>query len=107
MTSRKKPGAAFWATVVVVVAALIGYPLLLGPACWLAGDNETALGTVTVVYYPILWVGRISRSAENQGIVNDWIEWYATRGRKDGAWPVLLMDGTRAWAVPPDPDPGP
>jgi len=33
MTSHKKPGPAFWATVTVVVA-LLGYPLSFGPACW-------------------------------------------------------------------------
>jgi len=34
MTSdRKKPGVAFWATVVVAVA-LVAYPLSFGPACW-------------------------------------------------------------------------
>jgi hypothetical protein len=32
MTSdRKKPGVAFWATV-VLVAVLVGYPLSFGPA---------------------------------------------------------------------------
>jgi hypothetical protein len=36
MTSdRKKPGVAFWATVVLVVV-LVGYPLSFGPAAWLA-----------------------------------------------------------------------
>jgi hypothetical protein len=34
MTSRKKPGLAFWATVVVVVV-LVAYPLSFGPACWI------------------------------------------------------------------------
>jgi len=33
--SRKKPGVAFWATVVVVVV-LVGYPLNFGPAFRLA-----------------------------------------------------------------------
>jgi hypothetical protein len=32
MTSHRKPGVAFWATVVLVVA-LVGYPLSFGPAC--------------------------------------------------------------------------
>ena len=35
MTDRKKPGLAFWATVVVVLA-LVVYPLSFGPACWTA-----------------------------------------------------------------------
>ena len=34
MTSDRKPSAAFWATVVVVVA-LVAYPLSYGPAWWL------------------------------------------------------------------------
>jgi hypothetical protein len=33
MTSRKKPGVAFWTTV-KVVAVLVAYPLSFGPACW-------------------------------------------------------------------------
>jgi hypothetical protein len=33
MTSHKKPGVAFWATVVVVVVLL--YVASFGPACWL------------------------------------------------------------------------
>jgi len=32
MTVRKKPGVAFWATVVMVVV-LVLYPLSFGPAC--------------------------------------------------------------------------
>jgi hypothetical protein len=32
--SRKPPSPAYWATVVVVVA-LVAYPLSFGPACWL------------------------------------------------------------------------
>jgi hypothetical protein len=39
MTSRKKPGVAFWATVVVTVA-LILYPLSFGPACWWFSTTE-------------------------------------------------------------------
>jgi hypothetical protein len=36
MTSdRKKPGVAFWATVVLVVV-VVGYPLSFGPACWIS-----------------------------------------------------------------------
>jgi hypothetical protein len=33
MTSRKKPGVAFWVAVVLVVA-LVAYPLSMAPAYW-------------------------------------------------------------------------
>jgi hypothetical protein len=32
ISGRKKPGVAFWATVVVVV--VLAYPLSYGPVCW-------------------------------------------------------------------------
>ena len=31
MIDRKKPGVAFWATVVVVMALMVAYPLSIGP----------------------------------------------------------------------------
>jgi hypothetical protein len=34
MTDRKKPGVAFWETVVVVSIPLL-YVLSFGPACWM------------------------------------------------------------------------
>ena len=49
---RKKPGAAFWAAVVVVVA--LAYPISFGPACWLTKwgyINSTISGRL---YRPIL-----------------------------------------------------
>src|SRR5258708_35393274 len=58
MTPRKKPGVAFWTTVVMVVL-LVGYPLSFGPACWIAtrlDDFEwnRQLVFMTRIYYP-LW----------------------------------------------------
>ena len=56
-TVRKKSGVAFWATVVVVVA-LVGYPLSVGPTAWIYGR----LGHWDVdplnltVYAPVRWV---------------------------------------------------
>jgi hypothetical protein len=61
MTSdRKKPGVAFWATL-VVVAVFVIYPLSLGPACWLLTQEwkpEGTHGVVQQVFAPILWVYR-------------------------------------------------
>jgi hypothetical protein len=53
-TDPKKPGVAFWATVVVVVA-LVAYPLSYGPAYWLA-DNvlpRWAYHKVEAFYLPL------------------------------------------------------
>jgi hypothetical protein len=38
MTDRKKPGVAFWATVVFALPVL--YILSFGPACWIASRTE-------------------------------------------------------------------
>ena len=54
MSDRKKPGVAFWATVVVLVA-LVGYPLSLGPACWLASRTNVGSQFVSALYRPITW----------------------------------------------------
>jgi hypothetical protein len=54
---RKKPGVAFWAT--VVVGMLIGYPLSLGPACWLyhkAGGPDWFYYLIQIIWDPLYWV---------------------------------------------------
>ena len=52
MSDRKKPGVAFWATVVVVVA-LVAYPLSFGPACWITSRISGGAATVSIIYRPI------------------------------------------------------
>jgi hypothetical protein len=51
MTSPKKPGVAFWTTV-VVVAALVAYPLSFGPACWLGDRGVVPESIPRFVYRP-------------------------------------------------------
>jgi hypothetical protein len=57
MTDRKKPGVAFWATVVVVV--VLAYPLSFGPVLWIdsQGDDsiipDWAVAALDTLYYPI------------------------------------------------------
>jgi len=108
---QKKSTAAFWTTVVVTVL-LFFYPLSLGPACWMAGMNETAMDVIPVAYYPILWIVRSTRQevAPGQfqlGWADNCIEWYSNFGRGDGFYPALRANGERVWCCPPDPDPGP
>jgi hypothetical protein len=60
---RKKPGVAFW------VAAVLAYPLSIGPACWISSRLNSGAGSVPVVYRPILrmvfpdpWVTRNNKA---------------------------------------------
>jgi hypothetical protein len=55
---RKKPGVAFWATVVVVVAML--YLLSFGPFVWLYTRHQLpnrAAAAGVYVYYPYMVAG--------------------------------------------------
>ena len=63
MTSRKKPGVAFWATVAVVVALM--YPLSFGPASWGASriDVTDAGRTALMYFYYPIWVASIDGPA--------------------------------------------
>ena len=49
---RKAPSAAFWATVVVVVA-LVAYPLTFGPACWLVSHLHAPQRPLRLLYWPL------------------------------------------------------
>ena len=61
MTDHKKPGVAFWATVVLVVA-LVGYPLSLLPIAWLDSrdmipEQESIIGGIVWMYCtPARWL---------------------------------------------------
>jgi hypothetical protein len=71
LTDREKPGVAFWATV-VMVAALVGYPLSIGPAQWLIWNaNFPGLGEAAhVAYRPIAFAWGSSATAARV------IDWY-------------------------------
>ena len=63
---RKKPGVAFWATVmVVVVMPLVAYPLSLGPACWLVDNQVLSERHTAIAYSPILSVVMTSSIAKD------------------------------------------
>jgi hypothetical protein len=85
MTShRKKPGVAFWATVVVVVV-LVAYPLSFGPACWWqpvnyfdpAHPRADHLPRAPNIYWPIGWFYIRGGARVRRGI-----DWYATLGQR-------------------------
>jgi hypothetical protein len=75
---RKKPGVAFWGTVVVV--ALLAYPLSFGPACWLAQrDAATTERLAPRLYWPIGW----AFTKSPRGVIRGVIHWYATLGNSE------------------------
>src|SRR5262245_26156524 len=54
MTDRKKPGVAFWATVVVVVL-LVAYPLSFGPVCSAITEaTSPAFDPIVTFYKPLI-----------------------------------------------------
>jgi hypothetical protein len=77
---RKKPGVAFWATVLVVVV-LAGYPLSFGPACWISERTGIPSPVIATIYRPVTW-------AMNSGSLPRWIDqpyrkyflWWTDRG---------------------------
>jgi hypothetical protein len=68
---RKKPGVAFWATVVVVVV-LVAYPLSFGAACWITSRLNRGADLVPVLYRPLTWAMSPQRGTA--------IAWYAKVG---------------------------
>jgi hypothetical protein len=53
MTDRKKPGVAFWASVVLICLPLL-YVLSFGPACWITSRTETGASAIGTAYWPIM-----------------------------------------------------
>jgi hypothetical protein len=77
MTDRKKPGVAFWATI-VVVAGLVGYPLGIGPACWFS-SRLGGTRIVSQVYRPLTWTAEFT---DSDPLMNG-IQWYCELGSTD------------------------
>jgi hypothetical protein len=82
MTDRKKPGVAFWVTVVVVVCLPLLYVLSFGPACWWFSPIDPLSGASTApkLYLPIGWVWQ---KCPNGNPIDRSIRWYATLLRHD------------------------
>ena len=70
--SRKKPGVAFWASVVVV--AIVLYVASIGPAGWVAQNVSfpDLLGCYHTFYAPLIWA--YDHVPER---IRDAMDWYA------------------------------
>jgi hypothetical protein len=87
MTSRKKPGAAFWATVGLVVV-LEGYPLSFGPACWATSRFNAGEQIVSHFYRPITIA--LPREPGTGSRVSSIFRWYSRLGAS-GGWEWVLV----------------
>ena len=86
---RKKPGIAFWATVVVVVALV--YLLSFGPACWISSRMNVGADLVPVVYRPLTW----AMSPDPETMFNRVGSWYALVGaRENWMWGAAWDPGS-------------
>jgi len=77
MNDRKKPGVAFWATMVVVCLP-IAYLLSFGPVCWISSHAGLGHFTLPRVYRPILEAMSSSRNVAHL------FNWYAKAGARSG-----------------------
>jgi hypothetical protein len=75
----RKPTARFWITA-ALAAVLVGYPLSLGPACWLVGRGFIPSSCASVFYRPVL----------NNGS-GPWLIQHTTMNNLDSMIGLLLM----------------
>jgi hypothetical protein len=69
---RKKPGVAYWATVVLVVVML--YVASFGPACWLADKGFVSGRKIEHAYRPIVaWM--LSPSLPLHSLISRYAVW--------------------------------
>jgi hypothetical protein len=109
--SRKKPGMAFRAAVVMVVL-LVLYPLSFGPACWIVSRmGIPSAPWLPLVYRPLLWAlapdytVRSGFVMPRDGSIGSAFRWYARIGAADESWnwQVLVHDDGKdewEWAPP-------
>src|SRR5262245_62030222 len=93
MADCKKSGAAFWATVVVVVA-LVAYPLSFGPACWISCWTNTGQGAVSLVYRPITWTFGDPLAGQDP-LIGRLFQAYATIPSRPSWYWRAIVDGER------------
>jgi hypothetical protein len=92
---KKKGGVAFWATVVVVVV-LVGYPISLGPLCWLTSRMNFGGQVVSILYRPL--TAAISRAGPTYAKVGDAFVWYSMLGaNRNWGWVETVDHPALRW----------
>jgi len=101
---RKKPGVAFWTTVVAVVA-LVAYPLGFGPACWISSRTGRGAGMVSSIYGPMMHAASGRKAAvaalhgySRLGAANGW-QWAGYGPERPGAFYWVFVPRPRVRAT--------
>ncbi len=96
MTSGKKPGIAFWATVVLVL--VLAYPLSFGPACWITSRAEWLQPAFEYAFWPLVWAANRTTPASW-----DLLRPYATCGMPEmGLIPLPECDDSGSYFLDRD-----
>jgi len=74
MTSRTKPGVAFWMSVVLAASAL--FVASIGPVCWVSSRTGVGVDLVASLYGPLI---RTSPNAVHRVLVSYSMFWAAPR----------------------------
>ena len=79
MTSRKKPGVAFWATV-ALVAVVVGYPLSMGPYWRLCHEVQIPqpIRDGLDAFYEPVWEARWTGPEFVQLAVGGYLNWWTS-----------------------------
>ena len=89
MTDRKKPSATFWISV-ALIAALVGYPLSFGPACWLADRGLIPTTAAVQAYHPLAHALAHSGSDWISSSMTEYGRWGSNR--QSGVATMILLE---------------
>jgi hypothetical protein len=103
MTDSKKPGVAFWATIVMFVV-LAAYPLSMGPRCWWVA-HKSRIGHLVADSHGSMTVVEAHLETESQGFVS----FERRPGLMVVAFPLIVdpIYSPIAWIVEHSPKPVP
>jgi len=84
MIDPKQSASVFWITV-ALLAALVVFPLSMGPACWISSRMNSGMAAVELIYQPLMracWHG-----ATPSGILWKYVVWGSVE------WWFFIPDG--------------
>jgi hypothetical protein len=81
MTSARKPSAGFWITV-ALVTVLVGYPLSVGPGCWMTATPRT--GALVGHHKAMIAFWPLGRAATWNAPIGRVLQWWMRLGTPAG-----------------------